>query len=91
MTPYERLMAEALPTGSFGDAPRHHSPTTVAPTSALLAAEHRQALEAALGPTGRRHLSAVPSHSTEPSKPATPVVHESLTASNSRYAKGGAA
>ncbi|MEU7435685.1 hypothetical protein AB0B07_33330 [Streptomyces sioyaensis] len=59
MPPFERLMAEELPTGTFGDAPR--TPTrrrtqpadadhyTVAnPTSPTVAAEHYRVLEAAL-------------------------------------------
>lgn len=60
MTPYERLMAEALPTGTFGDArptpqPRRRTAPTGAgdhkvtnPTSATAAAEHRRVLEAAI-------------------------------------------
>lgn len=59
MTPYERLMAEELPTGRFGDAPRteprrrtksadvsHH--TIANPTSAAQAAEHCRVLVEAL-------------------------------------------
>ncbi|MFJ8677294.1 hypothetical protein [Streptomyces sp. NPDC093589] len=60
MTPYERLMAEALPTGTFGDArpapqPRRRPAPADAgvrkvtnPTSAIAAAEHRRVLEAAI-------------------------------------------
>ncbi|WP_330479920.1 hypothetical protein OG301_38940 (plasmid) [Streptomyces platensis] len=59
MTPYERLMAEELPTGTFGDArpaPKPRKRTAPAstgdhqianPTSATAAAEHRRVLEAA--------------------------------------------
>lgn len=58
MTPFEKLMAEELPTGRFGDAPRatrrrtkpatadHYTVTN--PTSPTAAAEHCRALEAAL-------------------------------------------
>lgn len=59
MTPRERLMAEELPTGTFGDAPRattrrrtkpaNADQYTVAnPTSPTVAAEHCRVLEAAL-------------------------------------------
>lgn len=59
MTPFERLMAEELPTGTFGDAPRtdirrHVKPaarahyTVANPTSPTLAAEHCRVLDAAL-------------------------------------------
>ncbi|MFF9787116.1 hypothetical protein [Streptomyces nigrescens] len=60
MTPYERLMAEELPTGTFGGArpapqprkriaPADASGYQVAnPTSPTAAAEHRRVLEAAI-------------------------------------------
>lgn len=59
MTPYERLMAEELPTGTFGGArpaPQSRKRTAPAdagdhqianPTSPTAAAEHRRVLEAA--------------------------------------------
>ncbi|MEW9521860.1 hypothetical protein [Streptomyces tubercidicus] len=59
MTPFERLMAEELPTGTFGGArpaPQARKRTTPAetsnyqitnPTSPTAAAEHRRVLEAA--------------------------------------------
>ncbi|MER7813840.1 hypothetical protein [Streptomyces sp. NPDC096153] len=66
MTPYERLLAEAIPTGTFGDA----QPPTSQParqTSAWTPAQqlaHRQELEAALEgwsmDDNPRHLRAVP-------------------------------
>ncbi|MDN3244115.1 hypothetical protein [Streptomyces sp. ZSW22] len=65
MTPYERLMAEALPTGTFGHAqPTTIQPRTRRPWTEEEQAQHRADLEAALtasesrGP--RRHLTAVP-------------------------------
>lgn len=73
MTPLERLLAEELPTGRFGDGPATPSskaavkPTKQAPTADPLAAAHRARLLAALNekPTvdhrvQRRHLRAVP-------------------------------
>jgi len=59
MTPLEKLMAEELPTGTFGDAPptttrRRSKPsdgdryTVPNPTSPTVAAEHYRVLEAAL-------------------------------------------
>lgn len=59
MTPYERLMAEELPTGRFGDAPRPDTRrrtkpadaqqyTVANPTSATQAAEHCRVLVEAL-------------------------------------------
>lgn len=46
MTPYERLMAEALPTGTFGHAqPPQPGPR---PWTALEQAEHLRTLEEAL-------------------------------------------
>lgn len=46
MTPYERLMAEAIPTGTFG----HALPPTDGqrPWTALEQAEHRRVLDEAL-------------------------------------------
>ncbi|MFD0053004.1 hypothetical protein ACFVHR_04670 [Streptomyces sp. NPDC127168] len=65
MNAYERLMAEALPTGTFGHAqPTSSQPRTHRPWTAEEQAQHRADLEAALttsetrGP--RRHLTAVP-------------------------------
>jgi hypothetical protein len=72
MTPLERLLAEAIPTGRFGDAPEAcrpvvppPSPATAAPQPDPAAAAHRAALLAALSGTAdhratRRHLHAVP-------------------------------
>lgn len=59
MTPFDKLMAEELPTGRFGDAPRTETRrrtkpsdagtyTVTNPTSPTVAAEHCRALEAAL-------------------------------------------
>lgn len=76
-TPLERLLAEELPTGSFGDVPRR-APAPARPPEAApdrppdpAAAAHRAALLADLArprPTVRqrtrrphRHLRAVPS------------------------------
>ncbi|MFI7096773.1 hypothetical protein [Streptomyces lydicus] len=75
MTPIDRLMAEELPTGTFGggtrtDTRRRSKPADASgysvanPTSATQAAEHRRALIEALDSTGRRankrrHLHAV--------------------------------
>jgi hypothetical protein len=73
VTPLERLLAEELPTGSFGDGPAVPSSTAAVqprrePTAGdPLAAAHRAALLAALDekPTvdhrvRRRHLRAIP-------------------------------
>jgi hypothetical protein len=73
MTPLERLLAEELPTGDWGDGPAHPSSrkaieATRAPAKAdPLAAAHQAQLLAALAekPTvdhrvQRRHLRAVP-------------------------------
>lgn len=66
MTPYERLLAEELPTGRFGDGPathtrRHPQPDT-GPEVDPNAAAHRAALLAALDekPRPYRHLHALP-------------------------------
>jgi hypothetical protein len=74
MTPLERLLAEAIPDGTFG-GPRYRDPEPAPQqparprreTSALEAAEHRRILEAALDQmdgrgTSRpeRHLHPVP-------------------------------
>ncbi|MFJ8146597.1 hypothetical protein ACIQ6R_16220 [Streptomyces sp. NPDC096048] len=49
MTPYERLMAEALPTGTFGHAqPTSAQPRTRRPWTEEEQAQHRAELEAAL-------------------------------------------
>jgi hypothetical protein len=59
VSPYERLMAEELPTGTFGDAPRTTARcrtrsvdgdqyTVAHPTSPTVAAEHYRVLESAL-------------------------------------------
>jgi hypothetical protein len=77
VTPMERLLAEELPTGGFGDGPAVPTSTAAVqprreiPGSDPLAAAHRARLLAALAekPTvdhrvQRRHLRAVP--------PATP-------------------
>ncbi|WP_181785367.1 hypothetical protein [Streptomyces phytophilus] len=58
-TPYERLLAEELPTGQFGGPrpdthPQGELPRT---TSPIEAATHRAELEQALTP--RRHLTPV--------------------------------
>ena len=56
MTPYERLMAEALPTGTFGRA-RPTAPRYTEPAPAWTPAEqarHRAELEAALAGTETR-------------------------------------
>lgn len=61
MTPLERLLAEELPTGTFG-GPRPNAPQRgelPARTTDLEAAAHRAALEAAIRPR-RRHLTVVP-------------------------------
>lgn len=69
-TAYDRLMAEAIPTGKFGGP---YTPTPVArlpehlePTSTEDAARHAAELaaEAATFDVGRhaRHLTAVPNH-----------------------------
>lgn len=47
MTPYDRLMAEAIPTGTFGHAPPPTNPHT-RPWTALEQAEHRRILDEAL-------------------------------------------
>lgn len=47
MTPYERLMAEAIPTGTFGHALPPADPHT-RPWTALEQAEHRAVLDEAL-------------------------------------------
>lgn len=74
MTPLERLLAEELPTGRFGDGPATRSSTEalrphVPGETDPLAAAHRARLEAALAEqplrVGRRakpnrHLHAVP-------------------------------
>lgn len=69
MTPYERLLAEAIPTGTFGDAQPavHPTPGQPRPWTALEQLEHRQALETALDgwhdttdPRHHRHLTPVP-------------------------------
>ncbi|MFJ3037752.1 hypothetical protein [Streptomyces tendae] len=65
MTPYERLLAESIPTGTFGHAqPTTAQPRTTRPWTPEEQAQHRADLEAALttaesrGP--RRHLTPVP-------------------------------
>ncbi|WP_406000718.1 hypothetical protein [Streptomyces sp. NBC_00829] len=65
MTPYERLLAEQIPTGTFGDAPPHTSrpqPHT-RPWTAQEQLDHRRALEVALegwtNDTAPRHLRAI--------------------------------
>ncbi|WP_438489513.1 hypothetical protein [Streptomyces sp. S186] len=71
MTPMERLLAEELPTGTFGDAPQQRRTTgeqrRVSGVSAIQAAANRRALEEAVGgkrkPQPRRHLYAVPTRS----------------------------
>lgn len=65
MTPYERLMAEALPTGTFGHAqPTSAQQRAPRPWTPEEQAQHRADLEAALAGTEsrgpRRHLTAVP-------------------------------
>ncbi|HET6356063.1 hypothetical protein [Streptomyces sp.] len=65
MTPYERLMAEELPTGTFGDAQPATTPrdTPGRHWTALEQLEHRRTLDAALNgwhdETDPRHLRAV--------------------------------
>ncbi|BCK74078.1 hypothetical protein Srufu_080310 (plasmid) [Streptomyces libani subsp. rufus] len=69
MTPYERLMAEELPTGRFGDAPRTEPRrrtkpadashfTVASPTSPERAAANLRALEA--GMAGWRYTEPDP-------------------------------
>lgn len=65
MTPYERLLAEAIPTGTFGHAqPTSAQPHTQRSWTPEEQAQHRADLDAALdahetrGP--RRHLTLVP-------------------------------
>lgn len=66
MTPQERLYAEEIPTGTFGDAQptpsRTQSPSR--PWTPQEQHQHRQALEAALNgwhwDENPRHLRAVP-------------------------------
>lgn len=68
MTPLERLLAEEIPTGTFG-GPKPHTPpaTTHGPrtTTPVEAAEHVAALEAALTSQRARHLRAVPTTESE--------------------------
>ncbi|MDJ0342218.1 hypothetical protein QMK19_03330 [Streptomyces sp. H10-C2] len=65
MTPLDRLLAESIPDGTFGGA-RTPAARPSAPrraTTALEAAAHYRALEAALDERARparRHLHAVP-------------------------------
>ncbi|BCM70904.1 hypothetical protein L0F81_25035 [Streptomyces tricolor] len=56
MTPYERLMAEAIPTGTFGHVrPARGSSTEPAPAwTPEEQAAHRAELEAALTPRRQR-------------------------------------
>ena len=68
MTPYERLMAEAVPTGTFGHARptrRRDDEPTPAWTREEQAA-HLAALEAAIGtkPTRRPRLRVIDGHAT---------------------------
>jgi hypothetical protein len=63
MTPYERLMAEAIPTGTFGRA-RPAQPRTADSAPAWTPEEqaaHRAELEAALAPARLRrpHLRVI--------------------------------
>lgn len=65
MNAYERLLAESIPTGTFGHAqPPSAQPRTRRPWTPEEQAQHRADLEAALdahetrGP--RRHLTPVP-------------------------------
>ncbi|MGW3563566.1 hypothetical protein ACWDSL_06635 [Streptomyces sp. NPDC000941] len=79
MTPLERLLAEELPTGTFGGArPRpEHRPPTWTPTPAPVAEEHCRVLLAALGGwefgEHDRHLRVV---STPDTTRETAVDHE---------------
>lgn len=75
MTPYERLLAEELPTGTFGGGKTE--PSVIPPDR--LAAIHRAQLEAALNEkplrVGRRakpirHLHAVPEAQPATARPA---------------------
>lgn len=65
MTPYERLMAEAIPTGTFGEAAHAPKPSTpyTSRWTALEQLEHRRALDEALDgwrdDTDPRHLRAI--------------------------------
>ncbi|MGW7001342.1 hypothetical protein ACWGCW_00595 [Streptomyces sp. NPDC054933] len=84
MTPFERLMAEAVPDGTFGGArtrePAQQPPAAYRPkreTTPLEAAEHVRQLEAALDEregrgTGQpdRHLRAVPDPANRPGRSA---------------------
>jgi hypothetical protein len=66
VTPYERLLLEAIPDGTFGGArpPRPDPPETTARTrhrtTAIEQAMNRARLEAALDEKPGRHLRAVP-------------------------------
>ncbi|GGX49244.1 hypothetical protein [Streptomyces noursei] len=57
MTPMERLLAEELPTGTFGDAQQRGSagkPRRVSSISAIQAAANRRALEEAISDQRKR-------------------------------------
>jgi hypothetical protein len=62
VTPLERLLAEELPTGTFGDRPPPTAPRTTAPSADPHAARHRAELLAALDADRRpaRHLHVIP-------------------------------
>lgn len=62
MTPYERLLAEAIPTGTFGHAqPTTTRPRTTRPWTLEEQAQHRADLEAALN----RHALDERSHTRQ--------------------------
>lgn len=86
MTPLERLLAEELPTGTFGGArprPEPHPPTWT-PTPAPVAEEHRRVLLAALDgwELGEpdRHLRVVPTPDTTRKTTAGPEPHATVAA-----------
>jgi hypothetical protein len=72
VTPYERLLAEEIPTGTFGHA--QPPPPGPRPWTAIEQAEHRRTLDEALDNwewnrderrTERRHLRLVDANHTE--------------------------
>lgn len=79
MTPYERLLLEAIPTGNFGGERPPTDPTTRQWT-AQEQLDHRRALDDALDgweyaehtrpATTTRHLTPVPTQDTEPTTDA---------------------
>ncbi|MFF4090361.1 hypothetical protein ACFYY9_26295 [Streptomyces nigra] len=70
MTPYERLMAEAIPTGTFGHArpTTRHTAEPAARWTPQEQAAHRAELEAALAPARplRPKLRVINGHTERP-------------------------